>query len=361
MNRNRLIQFLAVAVFLLAVTGAGWLAVPIDQSRQALGLGFQTTAGRAIDPSITIPTAALGSFRGVAVVTLWIRAIRLQDEGKFFEANQLARMITTLQPRFPRVWQYQAWNMAYNISVATHTREERWGWVNKGIVLLRDKGIVYNPTAVTLYRELGWFFFHKIGQFMDDAHWYYRDQLAMQWHELLGAAPSGAMAEEVIDRFRVIVEAPETLSQLMDQEARGQGIGGCTERLDYDFDESLLRKIGYVQMLSPAQVLRLVQSEQMTDDGERKLNPRLVSVMTNPDGLAQSRHFWHVFERRCCGRTTTWIRCLCWSLWSGTGRWTGDIPCRTRVTGLRWVRRWPPLSRTPSSAADVVYDSSRIA
>src|SRR5690606_16019333 len=110
--------------------------------------------------------------------------------------------ITTLQPRFPQVWAFHAWNMAYNISVTTHTPEERWSWVNNGIVLLRDQGIPLNPRAVRLYRELSWIFFHKIGQFSDDMQWYYKAQLAREWEEILGRYNTDDTTQNIIGRFR---------------------------------------------------------------------------------------------------------------------------------------------------------------
>src|SRR5207253_542677 len=72
---------------------------------------------------------AMGAFRGLFVNILWIRANQLKEDGRYHESMDLARAITQLQPRFPQVWVFHAWNMAYNISVATQTPDERWRWV----------------------------------------------------------------------------------------------------------------------------------------------------------------------------------------------------------------------------------------
>jgi hypothetical protein len=109
---------------------------------------------------------------------LWIRASDLQDEDKFFEMAQLADWITKLEPHFVQVWLVQAWNMAYNISVKFKDKEDRWRWVSRGIALLRDEGLKYNPHETLIYRELGWFFQHKMGQNLDDWHKYYKQQWA---------------------------------------------------------------------------------------------------------------------------------------------------------------------------------------
>jgi len=102
-------------------------------------------------PSLAFATVALGAFRGLIVDVLWIRADQLKEDGKFFDAKQLAEWITLLQPRFGAVWDFHAWNMAYNISVTIPASrpQERWHWVQNGYELLRDKGIEKNPKIST--------------------------------------------------------------------------------------------------------------------------------------------------------------------------------------------------------------------
>jgi hypothetical protein len=73
-------------------------------------------------PSLAFATVAMGAFRGLVVDVLWMRADRLKEQNQFFDAKQLAEWITILQPRFAQVWEFHAWNMAYNISAACHSR-----------------------------------------------------------------------------------------------------------------------------------------------------------------------------------------------------------------------------------------------
>ncbi len=209
MTRDRWIQIGALTLAIVATAGASLLVPTINTQRQELKLTFDDNIAARVPPEYALATAALGSFRGIAVDVLWHRAEMLKREGKHYEANSLAELITTLQPRFPQVWAFHAWNMAYNISVQTQTPEERWDWVQKGINLLRNEGIVYNPEAVRLYRELGWIFIHKIGQYTDDAHWYYKRKMAEQWEKLLGAPTDGASTEEAIDEFRPVADAAD--------------------------------------------------------------------------------------------------------------------------------------------------------
>ncbi len=159
-------------------------------------------------PSLAFATVAMGAFRGILVDFLWIRADNLKEQGQFFDAKQLSEWITTLQPRFAEVWLFQAWNMAYNISVAIPISqpEQRWQWVKNGYELLRDKAIVINPKSIQLYQELARIYQHKIGFFSDDLHRYYKLQLAMIMEPLVGGADN--------QFFEDLIAAPKTLSQL---------------------------------------------------------------------------------------------------------------------------------------------------
>ncbi|MBU0713862.1 MAG: hypothetical protein KJ964_00725 [Verrucomicrobia bacterium] len=139
-------------------------------------------------PLMAFTTVALGGFRGLIADLLWLRIIRLQQEGRIFEIAQLADWITKLEPHFTTVWAFQAWNMAYNISVLFPDAENRWRWVNNGIRLLRDEGLRYNPRNPNLYKELGWLYQHKIGYIMDSAHPFYRRKLAETMQAVLHGA-----------------------------------------------------------------------------------------------------------------------------------------------------------------------------
>lgn len=179
---------LALALVLLAAI------VPIQKSlnrdRERLGLTRQEPLENA-PPVLAFTTVALGGFRGLIANALWIRAMDLQDEDKFFEMAQLADWITKLEPHYTQVWLVQGWNMAYNISVkfketAPGEFPDRWRWVNGGIKLLRDEGLKYNPHEVLIFRELAWFFQHKMGQNLDDANMYYKTEWRKEMSRALG-------------------------------------------------------------------------------------------------------------------------------------------------------------------------------
>ena len=165
----------SLAVVLLV--GVFEIQESLNLDRDSLGLTRIEPLENA-PPVLAFTTVALGGFRGLISNILWIRASDLQENDKYFEMAQLADWITKLEPHFVQVWLVQSWNMAYNISVKFKDFSDRWRWVKGGIELLRDNGLRYNPNETLIYRELAWFFQHKMGANMDDANMYYKQEWA---------------------------------------------------------------------------------------------------------------------------------------------------------------------------------------
>lgn len=147
-----------------------------------------TTPLENAPPLVAFTTVALGGFRGLLADMLWLRISYLQDDGDYFELVQLSDWITKLEPRCAEIWGFHAWNLAYNISVMFSDPDDRWRWVENGMKLLRDKGILYNPGAPMLYCDLGWLFQHKLGDATDDAHMLYKKK----WSERIGSLIGGS-------------------------------------------------------------------------------------------------------------------------------------------------------------------------
>jgi hypothetical protein len=160
----------------------------LNLSRESLGLTRVTPLNNA-PPVLAFTTVALGGFRGLIANVLWLRVNDLQEQDKFFEMVQLSDWITKLQPHIVTVWVHLAWNMAYNISVKFTDPADRWQWVKRGIELLRDEGLKYNPNEVLIYRELAWFFQHKMGADLDDAHKFYKRAWVQEMNQVLGRGP----------------------------------------------------------------------------------------------------------------------------------------------------------------------------
>lgn len=116
-----------------------------------------------IDPaSETMKLASLG-LRGVAVNMLWMQAIEHKKKENWDQMASTLNALIKIQPNFIKVWEYQAHNMSYNISVEFDDYEYRYHWVKKGINFLTE-GIPYNYTDHRMTDNLGFFSGMKIGR-----------------------------------------------------------------------------------------------------------------------------------------------------------------------------------------------------
>ena len=202
-----------ISVLLLIVAAACfWLSGRLNESLLGLRKQYRLDQADPLEnspPLVAFTTVAIGGFRGILADMLWIRASALQDEGKYFELVQLADWITKLEPRLADVWAFQAWNLAYNISVFFNAPEDRWRWVRSGIELLRDEGLRYNPGNASLCRELGWMFQHKIGATYDEMHIFYKQAWAREMMALFdGPRPdyenlSGAVSNRLMAAYKL--------------------------------------------------------------------------------------------------------------------------------------------------------------
>jgi len=221
---------------LAGLIGSGFFGTQITASTGRHGLSYTDTAEEN-DPPMVALGIAMGALRGVFVNYLWLRATTAKEEGQYYEAVELADWITRLQPRLPAVWTFHAWNMAYNISVTTHTPQERWSWVNSGIRLLRNRGIRANPNDMHMHKELAWIFLHKVAGFTDDANQYYKRQFAYEWQNILGRKPvidpanrdRESVIQQYVDWIQPIVDAPASLSGLASRNPRAGEIARAYE------------------------------------------------------------------------------------------------------------------------------------
>lgn len=270
MTRDRWIQCAAAVVLIASLTGAGWLMPAINASASDAQLKY-TDEAAAGAPAAVVVAQSIGVVRGMIANYLWIRADKLKEDGKFFEAYHLSRWITQLQPRYASVWQFQAWNMAYNISVATHTRTERWQWVRDGIQLLRNHGIRYNPSEMMLYRELAWFFLHKIEGFTDDANKFYKQQLADEWQGILGEPPYGH--EERLAWIQQIADAPERWDRVVEMQPAAADLSAALQAAGFDLDEFLLRTVETIRALTTSTLAKRTGLLERLDASESELTP----------------------------------------------------------------------------------------
>lgn len=116
-----------------------------------------------IDPaSETMKLSTLG-LRGVAANILWGWANYYKKIEDWDKLEMTVNQIIRLQPNFLEVWDFQAHNLSYNVSVEFDDYRMRYQWVKKGIAFL-ILGTHYNREEPGMLSQLGWFTGQKIGR-----------------------------------------------------------------------------------------------------------------------------------------------------------------------------------------------------
>ncbi|MCE9629245.1 MAG: hypothetical protein K8S94_00800 [Planctomycetia bacterium] len=162
-----LLALVAIAILLVPLSA---LSQPADSSspggllarlRARFGLS-QANLGEVDPTSETMRFATLG-LKNIAVTLLWDRANHYKKVEDWANLSATLEQMTKLQPNFYSVWDFQAHNLSYNISVEFDDYRDRYAWVMKGIEFLRQ-GISHNTREPRLLGRMGWFIGQKIGK-----------------------------------------------------------------------------------------------------------------------------------------------------------------------------------------------------
>ncbi|MCA9199939.1 MAG: hypothetical protein KDA87_20510 [Planctomycetales bacterium] len=122
----------------------------------------QASLGEVDPTSETMKLMTLG-LSGVATNLLWQKANRYKKEEDWDNLTATLNQLAKLQPNFVSVWQFQSWNLAYNVSVEFDDYRSRYHWIKKGIDFMSE-GIRYNEKEPVMYWDQGWNFGYKLGK-----------------------------------------------------------------------------------------------------------------------------------------------------------------------------------------------------
>lgn len=283
MRSDRWVRLVAGLLAVLCLAGSMMLVGPINDIRRKEQMTMDVTV-EGLPPDIALMTK-LGTLRALAIDVAFIRLEELKEENRFFELMQLSNWLCKLAPRYPTVWSYSAWNMAYNISVCQYGDEARWLWVSNGIRNLRNKGLVYNPKSITLYKELAWIFNHKIGDKLDDSHMAYKAELAVEMERLFGEPPLVLEDDQAVNRFREIVEAPRNLDKWIEETPEVSAFVATLRELDLRPDETLLWFVAeYMRTYSNVEQF-VLEEGQLPPTDLKSRRRTLLSLPENKDVL----------------------------------------------------------------------------
>jgi hypothetical protein len=142
----------------------------LSKLRQQYELGESTLGD--VDPSSATMNLVLLGLRGIAANLLHIQAIEEKENKNWAELRATVDSITLLQPHYIEVWNFQSWNLAYNVSAEWDAVEDRYYWVKEGTKFVK-KGAARNRKAPELYYWTGKMLSAKIGQ-SDEARFFRR-------------------------------------------------------------------------------------------------------------------------------------------------------------------------------------------
>ena len=128
------------------------------------------------DVMIEFPILVLGGFRGPLVMSLWIQAEAEKNEQHWWNVKTYHEIIAHLQPNFPSVYVFNAWNLAYNLSVQWHEAENKYLWVVDG-ARYAQQGFWINPDSPDIMFQMADIYGQKMGRAMPE-RLYYRQRFA---------------------------------------------------------------------------------------------------------------------------------------------------------------------------------------
>lgn len=123
---------LIVVCFFLMLVQRTWV------EHEAKVNNLHTASTGDIDLGGSITRYMLVSFRGPLTCGLWWEAEEAKIRHDFDKMELAIRALTKLQPHYKKPWQYQAWNLAYNVAVEFDSIADKYFFVTKGVRWLVD-------------------------------------------------------------------------------------------------------------------------------------------------------------------------------------------------------------------------------
>jgi len=207
-----------IVVLAVALVASALILPWVDVGRSTLKAQSPRGAQAPAQPEIVLLTNLLGGFRGLLIDAVWLRAVKLQQAEKYWELYQLYDWMGKLEPYLEDIWEFNGWNMSYNLVAELPNSEARWQWIMRAIEWLRDQGLKYNPRSNKIMERIAWIFYHKIGRNLDIHNFYYKHRWALLMHNVLG--------DREMQDIPGIAEAPDDLDALLADEDVAEALKG---------------------------------------------------------------------------------------------------------------------------------------
>lgn len=167
-QQRKLLYLGGIVVLMIPIILLGAPATPekgsggvLARMRSEYKLGEATLGD--IDPTSATMNLVLLGLRGIATDLLWIQAIEHKEKKNWPQLRATVKSITLLQPHYLKVWDFQGWNLAFNVSAEWDDVRDRFYWVKEGAKFLQQ-GIEKNRDFPQLYYYKGRIIGQKIGR-----------------------------------------------------------------------------------------------------------------------------------------------------------------------------------------------------
>lgn len=260
-----IVKLVPVLILITAMFANQFLFLSSDER---WSVSARVGAVESLPPALTLTVIALGPLRGLIANAIWWRIVEQQDQGNYFEINQLAHWITVMQPRNAQVWVYQGWNLAFNMSAEFPDAKSKWKWVLQGIRLMSNEGLKINPDSQAIKNEIAKTFFDRIGLGVDEHSAYFQKQWALS---IVNYLPEGDRQE-----LEAIAAAPDSKAELIAHPDVKRTLEEAT-KLDLDL---LDRHVFY-----NFQTWSAKQRERLMDDSDNRKGLRIIDAFFRARGL----------------------------------------------------------------------------
>ncbi len=115
-----------------------------------------------VDPASEAMRLSLLGLDGVAITILWNNLNEYQKTEQYTLMEATARTISYLNPHLLKVWEFQSWNMSYNVSREFDNYEHRYLWVKRGLNY-HMQGTEYNYNEPRMMNSIAHSFGNKLG------------------------------------------------------------------------------------------------------------------------------------------------------------------------------------------------------
>ncbi len=168
--RRTALLYLCLAAVCLAA--ARPVEARLAEMRRSSGLEAYSGTGGGAGGAGAAFVRCLGGLRGILADLIWMRALRMQESGRYYEIVALLDGLLEMQPHFTSVWFFQAYVLAFDFGSPTVEPDpaEAYRWIERGIAVM-ERGVARNPSSSMLEKRLAEIYLYKLSPASPNPEW----------------------------------------------------------------------------------------------------------------------------------------------------------------------------------------------